>query len=262
MKDLLMSIKKWSDNDLKNAISISKNYSDVLRRLNLSISNGNYIIIKNHILRLNLDISHFTRSLQSKNSNKIDLNDIISGKIPYSNSTFLKKRLLLTGLLKNICSICGQLPIWNEKELVLIMDHINGNHTDNRLENLRIICRHCDSQLKTFAGRNVKNKNLTFCVSCNKKIRNKAKKCIVCYKKDIAIKNELNKINQKSKIQVPKKRLRKVDRPSSDDLFILIKTLPFTGIGKRYGVSDNAVRKWAKSYGLPYKLKDIKNIKK
>ena len=52
------------------------------------------------------------------------------------------------------CSICGLDPIWNGKELVLTLDHINGNHKDSRIENLRWVCPNCDRQLETFGGRN------------------------------------------------------------------------------------------------------------
>ena len=52
------------------------------------------------------------------------------------------------------CSICGQEPVWQGKELVLTLDHINGNHKDSRIENLRWVCPNCDRQLDTFAGRN------------------------------------------------------------------------------------------------------------
>ena len=51
---------------------------------------------------------------------------------------------------------------------------------------------------------------------------------------------------------------RKVERPSKEVLLELIKTTSFINIGKLYNVTDNAVRKWCKSYGLPYKQKDIK----
>lgn len=54
---------------------------------------------------------------------------------------------------------------------------------------------------------------------------------------------------------------RKVDRPSYEQLKFLICNMSFVDIGKIYSVSDNAVRKWCKSYGLPYKSKDIKLLK-
>lgn len=50
---------------------------------------------------------------------------------------------------------------------------------------------------------------------------------------------------------------RIVDRPSREELKELIRKLPFTQIGKKYGVSDNAIRKWALSYNLPSKKSDI-----
>ena len=50
---------------------------------------------------------------------------------------------------------------------------------------------------------------------------------------------------------------RKVDRPSAETLLEDIKTLGFTGTGRKYGVTDNAIRKWCKSYGLPYRKKDL-----
>lgn len=56
------------------------------------------------------------------------------------------------------------------------------------------------------------------------------------------------------------KSQRKSERPTKEELFEMIKTTPFVKIGERYGVSDNAVRKWCKSYGLPYTKKEIRQI--
>lgn len=53
---------------------------------------------------------------------------------------------------------------------------------------------------------------------------------------------------------------RKSNRPSKEELFKLIKTTSFVQIGNMFNVSDNAIRKWCKVYGLPYKQKDIKNF--
>jgi hypothetical protein len=74
-----------------------------------------------------------------------------------------KQRLFDLGW-PNVCSGCnnscfvdvGGIPHWIGKEIVLQLEHINGIHTDNRLENLELICYNCHSQTDTFAGKNRK----------------------------------------------------------------------------------------------------------
>lgn len=51
------------------------------------------------------------------------------------------------------------------------------------------------------------------------------------------------------------------NRPSKDDLWEMVKTMSFVDIGKKYGVDGNTIKKWCKFYKLPYRKKDIKNIK-
>lgn len=52
------------------------------------------------------------------------------------------------------CSICGFHGDWNGKPIVMIADHINGRSADNRLENMRLVCPMCDTQLDTFKSKN------------------------------------------------------------------------------------------------------------
>ena len=66
----------------------------------------------------------------------------------------LKGRIINRKLIPYICSICHIEPIWNGKPMPLILDHINGIHNDNRLENLRFVCSNCDSQLPTYKSKN------------------------------------------------------------------------------------------------------------
>ncbi|WP_395309875.1 HNH endonuclease [Mycobacterium sp. AMU20-3851] len=52
------------------------------------------------------------------------------------------------------CAICGGTNNWQGHPLTLILDHIDGDPTDNRRENLRLVCPNCDSQLPTYKSRN------------------------------------------------------------------------------------------------------------
>lgn len=54
------------------------------------------------------------------------------------------------------CSICG-INDWNDQDLVLVMDHINGIPNDWSVENLRFVCPNCDSQLPTYKSKNKGN---------------------------------------------------------------------------------------------------------
>lgn len=59
----------------------------------------------------------------------------------------------LLSLNINKCSICG-IKDWNNKKIRFDVDHINGDHTNNRPENLRLICQNCHAQTDTYKGKN------------------------------------------------------------------------------------------------------------
>lgn len=81
------------------------------------------------------------------------LDEILAGKHPGYKGNYLKQRLYEAGIKQEVCEECGQGNIWNGKPLVLELEHINGDNTDHRLANLKILCMHCHSQTPTFRRR-------------------------------------------------------------------------------------------------------------
>lgn len=142
--------KKWEDADLKAAIESSVTKAEAIRKIGLQVRPGNYETINKYIERLDIDTSHMVGKSHgsSVDSRQRSLEEVLVENSDYSRSS-LKRKLLKNGLLENKCSQCG-LEEWNEKPLVMILDHINGINNDNRLNNLRMLCPNCNSQTDTF----------------------------------------------------------------------------------------------------------------
>ena len=101
--------------------------------------------------KIDIDISHFKGA-----RNRFTKIENLLVKSEKRKNGPVKSCILREGLLDYVCE-CGQQPMWLGKELVLEMDHVNGDATDNRLENLRFLCPNCHSQTPTSKGKNCKN---------------------------------------------------------------------------------------------------------
>ena len=144
--------RTWTDDMLIEAVSKSISIADVIRNIGLSLRPGNYPTINKVIKRLDLDISHFKGKSHGNGGIVYELEDVMIRNSPYSR-TSLKRRLLKCNMIENICDICG-IGEWNNKPIVMVLDHINGINNDHRRENLRMICPNCNSQQNTFCRRN------------------------------------------------------------------------------------------------------------
>lgn len=213
---------------VKNNNSLSK----VLKYFGLYNKGGNIKTLKKRLEEEDIDYSHIPLGQNSNIGRNFIREKIPLKEVMVKNSTYsrnhLKRRLLKNEMLKNKCKICGQLPEHNNKKLVMVLDHINGVPNDHRLENLRLLCPNCNSQTSTFAGK--RNKKHYYCKECGKERQTKnSKYCFNCSVK-------MNGFN-KRKIK---------NRPSYEVLLKEVEKIGYCGTGRKYGVSDNSIRKWLK----------------
>jgi 5-methylcytosine-specific restriction endonuclease McrA len=218
----------WSDIELINAVAESSYMAEVLRRLGLVVANGNYRTVSKRIMDLHLSKSHWLdrASLGKRygNKNRQYVNkEILVENSPYVGQAALKRRLLKDGLFENKCAVCGQTE-WQGKKLVMVLDHVNGEHTDNRIENLRMLCPNCNSQQDTFAGRNKKTvedpRRVCVCGGIKQKTSRICRKCIDAERRD------------------------KYGRPEVDVIKQDVENLGWSATGKKYGVSGTSIRRW------------------
>ena len=148
-------IDNFTIEELKEMVAESNSFNDLIPKLGYNTRSGSsHNIVKERLDRYKIDYSHFG------NLNRIERNE---KNVFIENSTATQKVLRHQYEKGNYsdykCSICGMEPIWQNKPLVLILDHINGINTDDRLENLRQVCPNCNMQLPTTNGKKKKRNN-------------------------------------------------------------------------------------------------------
>jgi HNH endonuclease len=223
-------MKQININELKIAVLNAKNISQTMRNLKRAESSAGRKIIIKYINKYNIDISHFEttreryeRVLKPYNEKKTKISNtaIFIVNSTYLSGNKIKKRLYDAGLKECKCELCGQDENWHGQHMSLILDHINGIHNDNRIENLRILCPNCNATLPTHCRGSKGLKNINKIKTKNIKIRN------------------IKKISESQ---------RKVKRPPYEQLQNEVNELGYSATGRKYGVSDNAIRKWIKFY--------------
>lgn len=153
-----MRPKRWNIDILRTAVRESESIRQVILKLGLIPAGGNYEQIERAISEHKISTSHFL-------GQAIHRGKIIPRKPLYplekllvKGGTFqshkLKRRLYSAGIKQEQCELCGWKSRASDGRIPLELDHMNGDHHDNRIENLRILCPNCHSLQSTHRGKN------------------------------------------------------------------------------------------------------------
>ena len=241
-------MKEYYQKDkLEQIVSESYSFAEALRKIGLKDAGSNFKTIKKYVEEYNIDTSHFRGQTWNKGMGNTDyaaynkLENILKENTNFKSDT-LKYRLVKEGLKQWKCEKCGNEGVWEGKELVLELHHINGNHYDNRLENLQILCPNCHSQTDNF-----RNKNSTKAVKPKKRVLY-IRKCDYCGKefrsnkknKRFCCREHYNEFLRNKQISVTKEMLEKE----------IINCTSISELANKLKTTRPTIRKYLQDYDL------------
>lgn len=248
----------------------SNSLNNLCNKLGLKGVDGYYKKINKIIEKYGLSTEHFgTIKIEklSRNSYTAMSDEEFFVSDSHRQGSSIIKRLIDGGYREYKCENenCG-ISEWNGKPLRLQVHHINGDHFDNRLENLQLLCPNCHAQTDTYARQ---NKNI---VKNRFSVTSRAKEII--YDKESSfietpIETEIKYINNNEKKycklcgkeissngdkycspECAAKANRKFEASPEQLIEDFKEIKSFVGVGRKYGVTDNAIKRRCKKLGV------------
>ena len=239
----------YSKEQFIDAVKNSYSIRQVLITLNVRPHGGNYRTVHKYIKLLDLNTDHFKGQGWNKGNTigpKRPIEDYLSNQQSIS-SYKLRDRLIKDNIKPHQCEQCKSKE-WNNKPIPLELHHIDGNHKNNILSNLQLLCPNCHAQTPNYRNTKSKRKHSAaklngyirpkkqyFCIDCGVRVYRTSKRCKECEYK-----------HRKGKPQKYCKRPLKTQLLTDIEKFNSNKSQ----IAKQYRVTEASVRKWYKYYNL------------
>ena len=148
--------KEYSNEELQILVNESTSISEILKKIGVSYTGGNHTKLKKYLNENNFNlktlIGRKVKRFNGKGIPKKKLSEVLVENST-GNSNYLRNRLINEGIKEWRCEKCGNSE-YDSDIIPLELHHINGNHYDNRIDNLIILCPICHSRTSNFRGKN------------------------------------------------------------------------------------------------------------
>jgi hypothetical protein len=230
-------VPRYTEDEVREAVAGSVSLAAAMRLLGLRPAGGNYKTLWCLIEHYRISTDHLDPNWVFRGprpTRTIPLEEILVEHSTY-NRWRLKERLYREGIKQRVCELCGQGEMWHGRGMALILDHINGVGDENRITNLRVVCPNCTATFDTHCGRqNRVEVTPRVCQHCQREFWPKYHEQRYCS----------HPCGAHADRSSPHPERRNVQRPPYDVLIEETQRMGFSAVGRKYGVSDNAVRKW------------------
>lgn len=147
---------KYTKELLEENVKDCYSFAELARRLGLKPEGSNPKTLRKKLDEFKVDYSHFTgkgwnQGLKFKPKKAKDLDSILVKDSNYQSYKLLK-RLISEGRKEHKCEKCGNTE-WNGQSISLELHHIDGDHHNNTIDNLQVLCPNCHAQTDNFRGK-------------------------------------------------------------------------------------------------------------
>lgn len=237
--------RRYSAQEFETAWRASSSYNAVCAHLNLAQTGGVLSSLKSAAEDLGLTRSDMLipqRAGIAYSGEKVSLETYLRQGVSWSRyGRTIKARLFREGVFEHRCYSCD-LDSWQGQSIPLTIDHIDGDNTNNRIENLTPLCWNCHALTPTFGARNRKrSQSPSSTCECGQPKNKRSVRCVSCARRVLS-------------------ELKDASYPATDVLVRGVEELGYAGYSRTLRLSNTGLKKLLLRRGvadLPQRIKYV-----